>query len=450
MKVYEQSKAWYEKARLVTPDASQTSSKAPGRVGPLGAYPLVLESGEGCYVAGLDCAHPWEHYRYVDWYGGNCAITLGHGAHEIIEAVTHQLTDGVLLPLPSPLEAIVARELCRVIPCAESVRFTKTGSEATEAAIRIARAATGRHVIVTTDASYHSWHSWYAVTKAHHPGVPEFYGEGVCVVPHGDALRVLQVLHRDIAMVLIEPQFHRDGEAAYLANVQELCAGAMTLFGLDEMVAGGRLALGGAQEAYDLTPDLATFGKSFAQGLPLGFVCGRRDLMQHAWAVSGTFGGELLSLAACRAMLNVYQERHVIARIHEVGQQLMDGFNGAAERLGVPVRLTGHCSRPQTTWTHQDVNLCRSLMQQELAERGVITHYSAWNPSAAHTSEAIEQTLSACRGALEAMVGYLNDDAPESWLRGERIQDSVRTATNAPSNEPEPSGSLYFGTVRMT
>jgi len=436
MRSYAQSQAWYERAQLVTPGAAQTSSKAPGRVGPLGAYPLVLTSGDGCYVTGADYHKPWEPYRYVDWYCGNCAVTLGHGHAAIQEAVTQQLKSGVLLPLPHPLEAIVAEELCRVVPCAESCRFVKSGSESTEGAIRLARAFTDRNVIVITDASYNSWHAWYTVTKAQHPGVPDWMAHGVKVIPHGDPLAVLHALHDDVALVFIEPQFHRSDEALYLRSVQELCDGARVLFGLDEMVAGGRLELGGAQEAYGLKPDLATFGKSFAQGLPLAFVCGRRDIMAHAGVISGTFGGELLSLAACQATLKEYHERGVIARMHEVGQQLMDGFNGIACRLQVPVRLTGHPSRPQTTWTHPDVNLCRSLMQQELAERGVITHYGAWNPSAAHTAEAIEQTLTACRGALDAMAEYFNaamswhiEDGLEQFLRGARIQDSVRTAS---------------------
>ncbi len=438
MRSYAQSAEWYERAKAVTPGAAQTSSKAPGRVGPLGAYPLVLGSGEGCYVTSLDYQNPWELFRYVDWYGGNCAVTLGHGHKAITEAVTMQLRSGVLLPLPHPLEAVVANELCRVIPCAESVRFVKTGSESTEGAIRLARAFTGRNLIIITDASYHSWHAWYTVTKAQHPGVPEWMAQGVRVVPHGvsdgdhhrngmDALNTALALG-DVAMVFVEPQFYRDKEAEYLTFAQDLARRHGALFGLDEMVAGGRLALGGAQEAYNLKPDLATFGKSFAQGLPLAFVCGRRDIMESAWTISGTFGGELLSLAACQATLKEYQEHGVIARMHEVGQQLIDGFNGIAARLDVPVRLTGHPSRPQTTWTHSDVNLCRSLMQQELAERGVITHYGAWNPSAAHTAEAIEQTLTACRGALAEMVSYLASDNLEQFLRGERIQDSVRTA----------------------
>jgi len=436
MRSYEHSQAWYERAKQVTPNASQTNSKSPGRVGPLGAYPLGAGRAKGCYVWEVDkwwdqdwCAATPAHGPYVDWYCGNCAVTLGHQHERIVESVKDQLSLGILLPLPSPLEAKVAEWLCQVIPCAESVRFLKTGSESTEAAIRIARAATGRDVIVITDASYHGWHSWYAVTKDRHPGVPEFYAEGVRVVPHGDQMAMMDALRDDVAMVFIEPQFHRPHETDYLRDVQVLARGHDVLFGLDEIVAGGRLALGGAQEAYGLDPDLATFGKSFGQGLPMAFVCGRQALMQHATLVSGTFGGELLSLAACRAMLRVYAENGVIARIHTVGQMLMDGFNGTATRLNVPVRLTGHPSRPWTVWTHDDINLCQSLFQQELAERGVITHYTAWNPSAAHTAEAIADTLTAARGALEAMVVCLASDNPAQFLRGERIADSIRASS---------------------
>lgn len=406
---FARSRELYDRALKVTPGASQTSSKAPGSVGPLGAFPLFLERGRGSHVTDVDGNH------YIDWFNGNCAVTLGHGHDGVLTAVMRALQTGSLLSLPHPDETILAEQLVEIIPCAEQVRFVKTGSEACAAAVRLARMATKRNVILVAEGQYHGWHDWHCVTKPYHPGVPDELLGLVRMFRFGD----LALDWTDVAAVMVEPALPHLPDASYLsALINEAHAhGALVVF--DEMITGGRLALGGAQAFYGVTPDLATFGKAFGNGVPLAFVCGSADLMQHAWPISGTFSGDRLGIAAGLAVLQAYRDAFLepIERMHTVGRLLIDGVNGICRRLGIVSVMGGHPCRP--VWQGPADRLSTALLQQELAGHGVLAHPSGWNPSAAHEAEDIERTLRACEQALTALAGYLSSPDPSVYLRGE-------------------------------
>lgn len=418
MRAYTQSAALFDRAAKVTPGGAQTSSKSPGRVGPVGAFPLYLKTGLGAHVWDVD------DNTYIDWFNGNCAVTLGHADPHVSSAALRAMRNGVLLSLPHPVECEVAERLVAQIPCAEQVRFLKTGSEATEAAIRIARMATGRSVIMMDPTSYHGWHSWSVSLKVYAPGVPESFRQSVRplrVTEHG-----FDAIDRDVAAVIVEP----DRVPAHLLPALVGAAhqsGALLIF--DEMITGNRWHVGGYQAYAGVTPDLATFGKAYANGFPLAFVCGPADLMRHAWVVSGTFGGDVVSLAACRAVLDAYQRTPAIETIWAVGQGLVDSFNGAAMRVGAPVSMAGPACRPQATWTSTgsaSVELMTALFQQELAEHGVLAHPSGWNPSAAHDHTVLRVTQDVVAKALGAVAAYLQSPDPSVHLRGGLLLPAVR------------------------
>jgi glutamate-1-semialdehyde aminotransferase len=437
MRTFERSMALFEEARQVIPGAAQTGSKAPGRVGPLGAFPLFLSRGDGPYVECVD------GHRYIDWYNGNCAVTLGHGHVGVTMEACKVARLGTLLSLPHELETRVARRLVEAIPCAEQIRFVKTGSEACAAAVRIARIATGRDVIVTPEGHYHGWHDWHCATKAHHPGVPGWMQAGVRTFRYND----LQDLRAKVewystrgnctvAAVMLEPTLVEAPAPGFLEGVIEIAHahGALVIF--DEMITGARWALGGAQQYFGVTPDLATFGKAFANGFPLAFVAGRAELMQHAWPISGTFGGELVSLAACNAVLDEYALNRPILRMWDVGQRLMDSVNGICARLELPAEMVGYPVHPVMKWGHVRLEQLRylsveweaieptvvALFQQELAQAGILAHPSGWNPSAAHDSVALERTLDGVSQALAVVAAALASADPRSFLRGELLK----------------------------
>jgi glutamate-1-semialdehyde aminotransferase len=438
VKTFERSMQLYEQARQVIPGAAQTGSKAPGRVGPLRAFPLFLEKGDGPYVECVD------GHRYVDWFNGNCAVTLGHAHPEILRRVYFRMEQGTLLSLPHELEQVVAMRLVEAIPCAEQVRFVKTGSEACAAAVRIARIATGREVIAVCRDQYNGWHDWSVARESYTPGVPLALTGLLRRFLYNDLAALDYLLGNErIAAVILEPTLVEAPAPAFLQGVVDVAHahGALVIF--DEMITGARWALGGAQQYFGVTPDLATFGKAFANGFPLAFVAGRAELMQHAWPISGTFGGEIVGLAACNAVLDEYQMNRPILRMWDVGQRLMDGVNGICHRLRLPARMIGYPVHPVLDWCADGErygaeyayplkkDLVVALFQQELAQAGVLAHPSGWNPSAAHDSVALERTLLGVDQALTVVAAALASDDPRSYLRGELLQPAFARKVNA-------------------
>lgn len=429
-RTFPKSEALFEQARAVTPGGAQTGSKAPGRVGPLGAFPLYLSHGAGPYVIDVD------GHKYVDWFNGNCAVTLGHADGDVTRAALLACQRGVLLSLPSPLESSVAERLVDRIPCAEQIRFVKTGSEACAAAVRIARMATGRTKIAVCEGQYHGWHDWSVVRNAYHPGIPDAMRDLIVTFKYNDLRSLEQVLTEDVAAVMLEPTLTVAPDPGFLEVLVDLAhaRGALVIF--DEMITGARWAIGGAQEYFRVTPDLSTHGKSYANGYPLAFVAGPADLMQHAWPISGTFGGDLVSLAACKAVLSEYTSRGAIARMWEVGQRLIDTVNGITVRLGLPARMIGYPCRPVLEWHvagKPDLQaLVVALFQQELAQAGILAHPSGWNPSAAHDSIALEQTLAGVHRALTEVGAAIDHNDVQERLRGEPIRPAfVRQPVSA-------------------
>ena len=447
MERYKKSQEYLERALKVTSGGAQTLSKRANRF-PQGAYPVALQYGNGAHVVDVD------GHRYLDMICGLACMTLGYPTHvddcdlnqptdrPEINAAVQQMIDGVSFSLATDNEAEVAEKLCAMIPCAEQVRFVKTGSEANEAAIRIARKATGRDIVLTIAEGYHSWHSWFQALKPQHPGIPDTYQQIVRAFPYNHLEELewqFRVHNTNTAAVILEPCHYEQPNEGFLEGIRSLCTehGAVLIF--DEMVTGFRWANGGAQEYFGVTPDLATFGKACANGFPLSFVCGKADLMQHADVVSGTFGGEAVSLAACNAVLDIYKTEPIIETLWARGEQFQSGFNAMAEAVGMPVVCDGFAVKPRIKFTpgesfHTAVNwpnggsiptdtLAMSLFLQETALRGVLWHPAGGNISAAMTKEDIDSALNSMTLSLMIVQKAL-DSGDWSVLKGLPIQST--------------------------
>lgn len=430
MRRYDRSAELLGQARRVTPGGSQTMSKQACRF-PAGAYPAFLRSGKGCHVWDVD------GNRYTDWICGLAAITLGHGHPAVTEAIQKQLFDGVLFSLPHRLEAEVAGMLCENIPCAEQVRFVKTGSEATEAAIRVARAATGRDVILTVGSGYHSWHSWFAAVKPEHPGVPAEMTELIRPFRYNDLDSLQEIIDLvkyawaaddapgpEIAAIIMEPTLIEAPDPGFLEGVRALARrhGALLIF--DEIVTGFRWAIAGGQEYFGVVPDLACFGKGVANGMPLACLVGPRDLMRHAELVSGTFGGECLSLAAAKAAIEVYRSEPVVETLWRSGATFQEGLRQVIAECGLPAEVVGYPVHPMLRWQHPEARLLMSLFLQETAARGVLLHPSGWNVNYALRPLDIHMSLHACAQALRVVKVAEDSGDPGKWLLGEPCQDA--------------------------
>jgi glutamate-1-semialdehyde aminotransferase len=391
-----------------------------------GAYPVFLQRGQGCRVWDVDGG------EYIDYILGLASITLGYAYPVVTEAVARQLDEGSIFSLPHPLEVEVAERLIEVIPCAERVRFLKTGSEANAAAVRIARAATGRDVLVY--CGYHGWHDFYAVTTPRSKGVPKGTGDLIVPFRFNDLASLETALeeHRGrVAAVIMEAVLLDAPGPGFLEGVKKAAYdhGALLIF--DEIVSGFRWAVGGAQEYFGVVPDLATFGKGMANGLPLSAIVGYADLMREFEDVfvSSTFGGDTLALAAARATIDEYRRQPVIAHLWAAGRRFQEGFKRAAARTGVPADCIGFPVHPKIVFRHAKDETNRPLMSlflQETARRGAIFHFAGFNISFSHLDADVDETLAACGEALQVVAEALDDGRIAERLEGKPYGDVFR------------------------
>ena len=395
MRRFDKSNRLLARAEAVIPLGSQTFSKSRTQY-PQGVSPLFLQRGRGSRVWDVD------GNEYVDFVSSLLSITLGYGDPDVDAAVRAQLDDGVILSLPHVLEAEVAERIVELVPCAEMVRFGKNGSDATSGAIRIARAFTGRdHVAV---CGYHGWQDWYIGSTARNRGVPQATRD----LTHGFMYNDLGSLERlfaerpdEFAAVILEPMNVEWPAEGFLEGVRELATrhGAVLVF--DETITGFRFSAGGAQELFGVVPDLATFGKGLANGYPVAAVAGRRDIMMMMEEVffSFTFGGEMLSLAAAKAVLDKLAREPVLSTIAARGTQLIDGVAKLlAERdLGHIFAIKGHPSWSFLTIAeqpHATIWEVKTLLMQELHQRGLLS-VGSHNISYAHSRSDIAALLAA-------------------------------------------------------
>lgn len=420
--LYKNSYEWLEYARKVTPTAAQTMSKAPERF-PLGAFPIFADSGFGARLEDVD------GNEFVDWICGLASITLGYNHERVNEAIRWQLQNGINFSLPTKLEAEVGDRLCSKFPCGKegAIRFLKTGSEANEGALRIARRATGRDTIVTVGTGYHSWHAWGASYKPWHPGVPKVMESLVRTFNYNDLSSLERILDTGVALVIMEPTCHDQTTPEFLRGVIDRAHQVGALVCFDEVVCAGRWAIGGGQEYFGVTPDFCTAGKGLANGMPLACIIGPRHLLAYADLVSGTFGGETLSLAAADAVLDAYEEDNVILTMWQRGKQLQDFFNNRARQLHVEAVCDGYSCKPRIRFTYDDGEQNQksmALFLQQAAEDGALFHPGGLNVCAALTDSDMQVTGSAIGHAL-VEVRKAVESGDWSALKGNLCQPVV-------------------------
>jgi len=400
---YPESVRWLERALKVIPGQTMTFSKSLLQ-NSLGASPLYLRRARGAEVEDVD------GHRYLDFTSALCPIILGYNHPEVSSAVAAQLERGSLFSLPDPSEVELCERLVELIPCAEKVRLVKSGSDATSAAIRVARASTGRDLVAC--CGYHGWHDWYVGTTSRPGGVPRAVRDLTQAFTYNDLdslARLLETHPGGFAAVILEPTGVIRPWPGFLEGVKELTHrhGALLIF--DEVVTGFRLSLGGAQELFGVEPDLAAFGKAMANGFPLACLVGRAGVMDalESVFVSGTFSSECISIAASLACLEVLERDRVLETIRGRGERFLAACQELIHRRGLAEVVS--CQGYPTRWvmgfaeTEADSALeLKTFCQQELARRGVLFSGSH-NLSLAHDEAVIDKTL----GLYDEVLGLL-------------------------------------------
>ena len=392
---------------------------------PGGVFPLFADSGEGCRI--VDSTGR----SYVDWVMGWGPVLLGYRHAALERAIRDQLAAGPLLTLLHPIEIEVAEQLRELFPCAERVAFGKNGSDGLAAAVRVARAVTGREGVLV--CGYHGFHDWYMAVHPQCCGIPEPLRWLVRAFPYNDlaAVRALLAAHGEqIAAVVLEPTSTELPAPGFLEGLRESCTRNGSVLVFDEVVTALRLARGGAQEAFGVVPDLACLGKSMANGMPLSALVGRSELMDavHHIGYGLTFRGETLSLAAARACLRICATEPVAEHVALVGERVRAAFTAAAAAAGVQARLVGPSCRMTFAFDRQGPLLplgLQTLFVQECTVHGVLTNGNLL-PSYAHDDRALATTEAAFERALAVVAracaarsfdGLLHFAAPHTFLR---------------------------------
>jgi glutamate-1-semialdehyde 2,1-aminomutase len=429
----DKSRAFHERACRVIPGGINSNVRANAE-----PFPLCYSHGEGAHIWDLD------GNGYIDYVLGQGPMLLGHSPRPVIEAVQRQLARGLVFAGQNEYEVRAAELIVELVPCAEQVRFSTTGSEAVHAAIRLARAATGRKKVLRFEGHYHGWLdtiAWCPPRRGEELGPrespqlrPSSLGQApedaanLFVLPWNDAA-LAEALFTDqgneIAAVICDPFACAAGlipaKKEFLQTLRKLCDkhGAVLIF--DEVITGFRVALGGAQQHYGVPPDLATFAKALGGGMPVAAVAGKRELMrlfgEGKTVHAGTYNANPPAMAGTVAALEYLRANDgaALAHAHAMGEKLQAGLRAAAEDAGLNMDVRGVGSVFSTSFLPKDASPVidfRSSLQTDAAlldrfwrnlhHRGVqITAFGIWFLSTAHTEEDIEKTIAAVRKSLK-------------------------------------------------
>lgn len=424
--VIEKSNELYKRATGLIPAWSMTLAKGPTQY-VNGVSPKYLVKGKGVHVWDVD------GNEYIDYNMGIGPLSLGYAYDKIDNAIKEQLKDGITFSLMHPLEVEVAEMIKGIIPNAEAVRYSKTGADVTSAAIRLARAYTGKNKVLC--CGYHGWHDWYVAVTAKNAGIPEAVQAISFTFNYNDFDSVLNSIDDDTAAIILEPVVFAEPKDNFLQKLADLCEKKNIVLVFDEMWTGFRMALGGAQEYFGITPDLATYSKAIANGMPISVLTGKRkimDLIENDIFFFTTFGGEALSLAAAKATIQELKDKNVPAYLDEKGTLLKNGYNEIASKLNMTyTKATGYNWRSLITFDEKagDPLLQKSLVQQEMIKRGVL--WSGFhNMSYSHKDEDINYTLSAYEAVLPILKKAVEQNNIKELLKGEPVQPVFRKTDN--------------------
>jgi glutamate-1-semialdehyde 2,1-aminomutase len=419
---YQKSEHLLQRALKTIPLGTQTFSKSKTQY-PFGVSPYFIERAQG--------SHAWDvdGNEYIDFINSLAAVTLGYNDPDVTKAVQAQLQQGTIFSLPHPIEVLVAEKIVEVVPCAEMVRFGKNGSDATSGAIRVARAYTRRDRVAV--CGYHGWHDWYIGSTARDLGIPA----ATKALTHKFLYNDIESLHQlfqeypgEIAAVILEPMnvfFPKDD---FLGKVKELTHQNGSLLVFDETITGFRYAIGGSQEYFGITPDLATFGKGLANGYPVSALTGKAEVMRVVEDIffSFTFGGETLSLSAALATINKLQREPVIQTMTARGEAILTDVQALIDRydIGHIFSLSGHPTwsfllikdiAPYSQWQ------IKTLFLQEMFARGILT-LGTHNLSYGHAETDVHSLLAVYEEVLPLVGALVDNKELESYLRCQPLE----------------------------
>lgn len=422
------------KAHTLIPGGAHTYSKGDDQF-PSNA-PGFITRGKGAYVWDTD------GNKFLDWGMGLRSVCIGHAHPEILNAVSKQLELGVNFTRPSPLEAQLAERIIDLIPSAEMVKFGKNGSDATSAAVRLARAATGKKVILRClDQPFFSVDDWFIGDTVMNAGIPDQLKTITQNFRYNDIVSLEQSLIEndgDVAAIILEPASTMEPDPDFLHDVRVLATKHNVVLIFDEIISGFRWDLKGAQNYYNVTPDLTTIGKAMANGFSLSALCGKRELMElggifgdheRVFLMSSTNGAETHSLAASMKTIEILENTKVIHENWDKGLTLMNEFNRLASNHGVNqfCKAKGIAISPFLEFIDEqqkpDFWLRTYFLQEMLKENILIPYISI---AASHTSSEIKKTITAFDTVLSKISLAKTAGNIQQLVEGDRVKPVFR------------------------
>lgn len=433
MMKFDASVALQRRAHALIPGGSHTYAKGDDQFPVLA--PGFIARGEGCHVWDVD------GNEFIEYGMGLRSVSLGHAYRPVVEAAYREMLLGSNFTRPAPVEVECAERILGLIRGAEMVKFAKDGSTVTTAAIKLARAYTGRDLVaLCADHPFFSYNDWFIGTTVMSAGIPQAIRDLSVTFRYNDAdsVRALFDAHPNkIACIILEAARTDEPAPGFLQAVQQLCHDNGALFILDEMITGFRWHLGGAQAYYNITPDLSAFGKGMANGFALSALLGKAEIMnlgginhdkERVFLLSTTHGAENHALAAACETMRIYSTEDVIGHLYRQGVRLArgvcqaiqtHGVGGYVDVLGHPANLV-YATRDSAGRPSQAF---RTLFLQEMIRRGVLA--PSFVVSYSHTDEDIDRTIDSVGGALQVYRRAL-EEGVEEYLIGRPVQPVMR------------------------
>jgi len=416
-KRYKKSYQQWKRANSLILNGVSTLSKSPVYI-TFGASPVFAERAKGAYFWDID------GHRYIDYPLALGPIILGHAYDEVDREVIKQMSKGFLYSLSGKRELELAEMLCDIIPSAEKVRILKSGSEATSAAVRIARAFTRREIVAV--CGYHGWHDWTIARTNRNEGIPASLSRLAYEFEYNNIESLQKVFEHNpnkVAAVILEPVGMQEPKDDFLHKAANLAKknGALLIF--DEVITGFRLSLGGAQSYFSITPDLSVFGKAMANGYPISAVVGKKNIMdtiENRVFISSTFSGDLLSISAAIKTIKILKKKKVNNYILALGQLLKAGLNNAIAQNGIKAECVG---MPHKTFlVFQDMEgissrIIETIFRQECLARGAFLGYGHFI-SFSHTEKDITYSINVAASVLNIIRNALKQNKMLSLLKG--------------------------------
>lgn len=431
---FQKSKALQPRSHLLIPGGCHTYAKGDDQ------YP---ENAPGFIVKGAGC-HVWDvdGNEFIEYGMGLRSVTLGHAYKPVVDAAYRQMLLGNNYTRPSVLEVQCAEEIIQLIEAAEMVKFCKNGSDATTAAVKLARACTGRDMVaICADHPFFSTDDWFIGSTAMSAGIPEAI-QNLTVRFHFNSISSIKQLFEDypgrIACIIMEPATSIEPVHNFLQEAKSLCRENGALFILDEMITGFRWHISGAQKYYGVDPDLSVFGKALGNGFSISALLGKREFMElgglhhsknRVFLLSTTHGAENHSIAAALKTIEIYKRESVIEFLKKQGQRLLSGINKTIEELdlndyfqviGMPCNLV-YATRDQNK---QPSQAFRTLFLQETIKRGLLL--PSLVVSFSHTDEDIDKTVDGVGCALQVYSKALREGV-DKYLVGRPVKPVFRS-----------------------